>query len=123
MFNVVNPDMIVEKYGADTLRLYEMFLGIVDADDLSGEPYYMTAVVAKSTYNTEKTKKKTAESPIFYNLPGSISLTLTDGKRCLMEKTFAVGQFGISVALPAATFKEAETILFCPKSGAILSIE
>ena len=27
MFNVVNPDMIVDKYGADTLRLYEMFLG------------------------------------------------------------------------------------------------
>ena len=31
MFNVVNPDMIVEKYGADTLRLYEMFLGPVEA--------------------------------------------------------------------------------------------
>lgn len=27
MYNVVNPDMIVERYGADTLRLYEMFLG------------------------------------------------------------------------------------------------
>ncbi|MDR0371435.1 MAG: leucine--tRNA ligase, partial [Prevotellaceae bacterium] len=27
MFNVVNPDTIVENYGADTLRLYEMFLG------------------------------------------------------------------------------------------------
>ena len=27
MFNVVNPDDIVEKFGADTLRLYEMFLG------------------------------------------------------------------------------------------------
>ncbi|MDR0795148.1 MAG: class I tRNA ligase family protein, partial [Tannerella sp.] len=27
MYNVVNPDMVVEKYGADTLRLYEMFLG------------------------------------------------------------------------------------------------
>ena len=27
MFNVVNPDVIVENYGADTLRLYEMFLG------------------------------------------------------------------------------------------------
>jgi leucyl-tRNA synthetase len=26
-FNVVNPDMICEQYGADTLRLYEMFLG------------------------------------------------------------------------------------------------
>ncbi len=30
MFNVVNPDMIVENYGADTLRLYEMFLGPVE---------------------------------------------------------------------------------------------
>jgi leucyl-tRNA synthetase len=27
MFNVVNPDEIIEKYGADTLRMYEMFLG------------------------------------------------------------------------------------------------
>ena len=27
MHNVVNPDIIVEKYGADTLRMYEMFLG------------------------------------------------------------------------------------------------
>lgn len=30
MFNVVNPDLIVEKYGADTLRLYEMFLGPIN---------------------------------------------------------------------------------------------
>ncbi len=27
MYNVVNPDLIVERYGADTLRMYEMFLG------------------------------------------------------------------------------------------------
>jgi leucine--tRNA ligase len=31
MFNVVNPDDIVAQYGADTLRLYEMFLGPVEA--------------------------------------------------------------------------------------------
>ena len=31
MFNVVNPDDIVDHYGADTLRLYEMFLGPVEA--------------------------------------------------------------------------------------------
>ena len=31
MFNVVNPDDIVDRYGADTLRLYEMFLGPVEA--------------------------------------------------------------------------------------------
>jgi len=30
MFNVVNPDDIVERYGADTLRMYEMFLGPIE---------------------------------------------------------------------------------------------
>ena len=30
MYNVVNPDVIVEKYGADTLRMYEMFLGPIE---------------------------------------------------------------------------------------------
>jgi leucyl-tRNA synthetase len=29
-YNVVNPDDIVEKYGADTFRMYEMFLGPID---------------------------------------------------------------------------------------------
>ena len=31
MYNVVNPDDIIKDYGADTLRLYEMFLGPVEA--------------------------------------------------------------------------------------------
>jgi leucyl-tRNA synthetase len=31
-YNVVNPDDVVERYGADTLRLYEMFLGPIQAD-------------------------------------------------------------------------------------------
>jgi leucyl-tRNA synthetase len=31
-FNVVNPDTVVEEYGADSLRLYEMFLGPLDRD-------------------------------------------------------------------------------------------
>lgn len=34
MFNVVNPDMICEKYGADTLRMYEMFLGPLEQSKL-----------------------------------------------------------------------------------------
>ena len=29
-FNVVNPDDICDNYGADTLRLYEMFLGPIE---------------------------------------------------------------------------------------------
>ena len=30
MFNVVNPDVVIAKYGADTLRMYEMFLGPIE---------------------------------------------------------------------------------------------
>lgn len=30
MYNVVNPDIIIDQYGADTLRLYEMFLGPIE---------------------------------------------------------------------------------------------
>ncbi|MCF0210358.1 MAG: leucine--tRNA ligase [Bacteroidales bacterium] len=30
LYNVINPDYLVEKYGADTLRLYEMFLGPIE---------------------------------------------------------------------------------------------
>jgi leucyl-tRNA synthetase len=30
LYNVVNPDDIIEKYGADTLRMYEMFLGPIE---------------------------------------------------------------------------------------------
>ena len=47
MFNVVNPDMIVERYGADTLRLYEMFLGPVeqskpwDTNGIDGCPRFL----------------------------------------------------------------------------------
>lgn len=39
-FNVVNPDDVVEEYGADSMRLYEMFMGPLDAT----KPWQMTRV-------------------------------------------------------------------------------
>ena len=48
--NVVNPDDIVEQYGADTLRLYEMFMGPLDAsiawseDGLNGANKFINRV-------------------------------------------------------------------------------
>jgi leucyl-tRNA synthetase len=38
--NVINPDQVVEKYGADTLRMYEMFMGPLDRD----KPWSTTAI-------------------------------------------------------------------------------
>jgi leucyl-tRNA synthetase len=43
--NVINPDGVVEEYGADTLRLYEMFMGPLDKD----KPWSMNGV--KGVYN------------------------------------------------------------------------
>jgi leucyl-tRNA synthetase len=39
--NVINPDEIIEKFGADTLRMYEMFMGPIEAD----KPWDVRAVV------------------------------------------------------------------------------
>lgn len=38
--NVINPDEIIEKFGADTLRMYEMFMGPIEAD----KPWDVSAV-------------------------------------------------------------------------------
>jgi leucyl-tRNA synthetase len=38
--NVINPDIVVEKYGADTLRVYEMFMGPLERD----KPWSTTAI-------------------------------------------------------------------------------
>ncbi len=38
--NVINPDEVVDKFGADTLRVYEMFMGPIDAD----KPWDVSAV-------------------------------------------------------------------------------
>ena len=55
MYNVVNPDDIVERYGADTLRLYEMFLGPIeqskpwDTNGIDGVNRFLRKAVALFT--------------------------------------------------------------------------
>lgn len=67
MFNVVNPDMIVEKYGADTLRLYEMFLGPLeqskpwDTNGIDGVHRFLKKLLALFYGNTESLQITDAE--------------------------------------------------------------
>lgn len=66
-FNVVNPDMIVEKYGADTLRLYEMFLGPLeqskpwDTNGIDGVHRFLKKLWALFFGNTESLQISDAE--------------------------------------------------------------
>lgn len=63
MFNVVNPDDIVEKYGADTLRLYEMFLGPLeqskpwDTNGIDGSNRFLKKLWAHFNEALEKEEK------------------------------------------------------------------
>ena len=67
MYNVVNPDDIVDKYGADTLRLYEMFLGPLeqskpwDTNGIDGSNRFLKKLWAhfNKVIETEESKEMT----------------------------------------------------------------
>ncbi|MCE1198170.1 MAG: leucine--tRNA ligase [Marinilabiliales bacterium] len=61
--NVVNPDDVVEKFGADSLRLYEMFIGPLDAT----KPWTENGV--KGVYNFLR------RVATFFGEPGNLTLT------------------------------------------------
>lgn len=69
MFNVVNPDMIVDKYGADTLRLYEMFLGPLeqskpwDTNGIDGVSRFLKKVWGLFYGNNADTLQVTNDAP------------------------------------------------------------
>ena len=65
MFNVVNPDLIVEKYGADTLRLYEMFLGPINKVSLGTAMVSMVASVSSESCGTSSTKMSNSCLPMW----------------------------------------------------------
>ena len=77
MFNVVNPDDIVERYGADTLRLYEMFLGPLeqskpwDTNGIDGVNRFLRKFVAlfsKADLSAKDTPMNKEESKIVNKL-------------------------------------------------------
>lgn len=96
-FNVVNPDILVEKYGADTLRLYEMFLGPLTESkpwdtrgiegtyrflrkfwrlffDLNGNPIFTDGEPTKDELKSlHKTIKKVAEDVENFSFNTSVS--------------------------------------------------
>ncbi len=64
MFNVVNPDDIVDQYGADTLRLYEMFLGPLEMS----KPWDTNGIDGVHKFLRRAWR-------LFHNADGSLSVT------------------------------------------------
>jgi leucyl-tRNA synthetase len=70
MFNVVNPDYIVERYGADTLRLYEMFLGPIN----QSKPWDSNGIDGCSRFLRKVWG-------LFYNREGGLTVTDSEPSR------------------------------------------
>lgn len=68
--NVINPDHVVEQYGADTLRLYEMFMGPLERT----KPWSMNGV--KGVYNFISKAFKTFANPDFIKKDSEETLKL-----------------------------------------------
>lgn len=66
--NVINPDEIIEKFGADTLRVYEMFMGPIESDKpwnmraVAGVYRFLTRVYNLTMEAKDKTKSESAST-------------------------------------------------------------
>lgn len=103
---------------------FSSFQGPVDKDDMSGNPYYLTLTLHPQSIadNEDNNGKKTALSPIYYNIPGSADLTLSDAEQQWISTTVTLPQAGVAVALPLNIFDQNTRIVFNTKTGGIKSI-
>lgn len=114
-----------KNFETQTLFRFSRHFGMVDSDDLSGEPYTITItdmnIVPKMTTIT----KKKAENGLFYNVPGRMRTTISHGPDMVNQEEFPAGQFGNLELLSGELFnKHGSTRLWLnPVTGAIEKIE
>ena len=100
--------------------------GIVDKNDLSGEPLYLTLVAKKQTLLPAGIADKNTPllSQIHYNLPGEAQVALTFKGKQMAEQTVAVAQYGVAIPLAQDLFtsKTVPTIQISAETGNILEI-
>lgn len=122
-FNLSNNPADLYDMSNEVFFRFSQYNGVVGADDLSGEPYYLNIEAINTPKAPAPDKKAVAASPIYYNIPGSAQVTLSDGENVIAEKVVAVAQYGYAVPLPAELIKAGATIRFDTKTGALVSIE
>ena len=100
--------------------------GIVDKNDLSGEPLYLTLVAKKQTLLPAGIADKNTPllSQIHYNLPGEAQVALTFKGKQMAEQNVAVAQYGVAIPLAQDLFtgKATPTIKISAETGNILEI-
>ena len=105
---------------------FSKFGGVVDAEDLSGEPIHMNVVATKQSLHSNhavEDKKALQPSEIYYNLPGQAAITITY-KDITITASCPVAQYGVAIPLAKDLFiKHKPTIYFNTQTGNITSIQ
>ncbi len=111
MFNVVNPDDVIAKYGADTLRLYEMFLGPLemskpwDTNGIDGVHRFLKK--AWNMYETVTDAEPTAEE-------------LRSLHKLIKKVTWDIENFSFNTSIPAFMIAQSELATLKCNKRAIL---
>ena len=108
--------------------------GLVDADDLSGAPYYIsiddiTQLPAEENSKEKKSflnlKKTNTTAGIYVNVPGRLRVTLYEGITPILTEEHPAPQFGQTMLLSANLFNKryATRLLLDPLTGAMLRLD
>jgi len=121
----IEPDTNIEKA---VLFRFSKYFGIVDSEDLSGSPVYITVKNLENAETQEpidpKRKAKESQS-IVYNVPGKASVEVFYGIDSMFKSTLPVVQFGNKQVLAPSMFDDKKgpvKIYFYPETGAIKQI-
>ena len=116
---------IPEKDGKYILFRLSASDGIVDPNDYSGEPVYISVNVTQETelpVDAKGVDKKIPKDAVMYCLPGSAMLSLDFNGKNLFQKEFEMSQFGVEFGLNPTIFsdkKEPSYAIFDPATGAL----
>lgn len=103
--------------------------GLVEADDLSGRPFYISVADAKAlpqpAPEAEAKKKKKKEDGIYVNVPGKMSVTIYDGAEETASFSLPAAQFGATELLSGDLFNKRYTthLTLNPATGAVSKLE
>lgn len=119
---LITPQQSVNDY---VLFRFSRYDGVLEADDMAGEPYMLTIKAERQEYVSENQKSKPAPSVIYYNMPGQAEVRLAGpDDEILAERTLPVAQFGISIPLAEELFAKRKTqVVFNTKTGMIKDIK
>ena len=101
-------------------------LGMLDADNLSGEPYYISIINQETLPPMDpKGKEKKKTDGVIYNIPGKAQVTVFTPNKRYFDGELPVTQFGTTECLVDNLFnKKVNTrVIFNPNTGGIVKID